>query len=361
AIERWTTLYSAELNVSFARGRILALVGAARSGLTFLAPLLILLIGGHLVIAGTLSLGAMLSIVGLSSSFLLPLDALVDAGLSLASLRSYADRLDDILSSPVERRGDEEQVEAVSFMHANISVDNVAFRYSEAGPWVLKDVTFDIPAGKLVAIVGKSGSGKSTLAKLLLGLYRPTAGRIRFGEQDLMHLDLQNVRKNIGVVPQVPHVFPGTIRDNISLGLPCADADIVEAAQKACLHDDIAAMPMAYGSVIADGGASLSGGQRQRLAIARALLRRPGVVVFDEATSSLDAITEAEVMANIAKESCTRIVVAHRLSTIRGADVILVLGDGALVEQGAHEQLLARDGAYAALVARQTSDERSSG
>ena len=227
----------------------------------------------------------------------------------------------------------------------------MSFRYSPGGPLEIRELDLDVPAGAKIAIVGRSGSGKSTLAKLLLGLYRPSEGRIRFDGHDLAALALRDVRRQLGVVPQHPHIFGGSVRDNIALGAPDVSIErVMAAARRACIDDDIRALPMGYDTPVADGGATLSGGQRQRLALARALVHQPAILLLDEATSSLDAITERAVMDNLAALACTRVVIAHRLSTIAAADLILVMEDGALVEHGTHGALLARGGAYHALV-----------
>jgi ATP-binding cassette, subfamily B, bacterial len=205
-----------------------------------------------------------------------------------------------------------------------------------------------------VAIVGRSGAGKSTLAKLLLGLYHPSSGRILYDGLDLAGLDLQSVCQQCGIVPQRSYLFGTTIWANITLQDPSiAMPQVIEAAQIAGIHEDILAMPMGYDTLVLEGGGSLSGGQRQRVALARALVHHPVILLLDEATSALDAITEAQVHQRLAALRCTRIVIAHRLQTIRDADLILVLEDGAIVERGSHGALLAHNGPYAALVRRQ--------
>jgi ABC-type bacteriocin/lantibiotic exporter with double-glycine peptidase domain len=220
---------------------------------------------------------------------------------------------------------------------------------------VLDRAQIEARAGELVAIVGRSGSGKSTLAALLLGLHRPTEGRIIYDGYDLTELDHKLLRQQLGMVPQAPFIFSGSIRANIALTDPSLAFDrVVAAAKKASIDDDIRQMAMGYETIVADGGATLSGGQRQRLALARALVHDPAVIVLDEATSSLDATSERVVMDNLRGLRATRIVIAHRLSTIVRADLIVVLQDGRCVESGSHDELVRKGGAYAALVADQT-------
>ena len=251
------------------------------------------------------------------------------------------------------------KVARASALRGRIALDNVSFRYTPHSPMVVKNVTLTVSPGSNVAIVGKSGVGKSTLANLLIGLYQPTEGRILHDGHDLANLDVRTGRRQCGIVPQHPYLFGSSIRENIALTQPTAPfGNIVAAAKAACIDDDIRAMPMGYDTIISDGGASLSGGQRQRLALARALVHRPAVLLLDEATSSLDTATEKAIAHNLESMRCTRIVIAHRLSTIMGADIILVMDDGAVVETGNHDQLLALGGVYAELIAAQAIGDR---
>ena len=224
----------------------------------------------------------------------------------------------------------------------------VSFRYDPGSPVVLQDITMSIPPGARVAIVGTSGAGKTTLALLILGLYSPTSGTICLGGTDLATLDPRIVRAQTGTVLQDPFVFSGTIAANIAFHDPAiAPADIEQAARLACLHSDIVALPRGYQTRLAERGGGLSGGQRQRLAIARALVRHPAMLLLDEATSHLDAVTEAAIYRNLSTLDCTQILIAHRLSTVRDADLIMVLHDGTITEAGPHADLLSRGGGYA--------------
>jgi len=215
----------------------------------------------------------------------------------------------------------------------------------------VQDVSLDIQPGMSVALVGPSGSGKSTLLNLIAGLYKPVSGEIQYDNRNLQELDLRGVRQQIGIVPQHPFIFGGTIRENVALTAPGATLDRISAACKVSnLHDDIAQMPMTYDTVVSDGGGSLSGGQRQRIAIARAVIRNPSLMLLDEATSALDNSTEKSVIENLERQRCTRITVAHRLSTVRNADLIVVMDKGRIVEQGNHTQLVAKGGLYSKLI-----------
>jgi ABC-type bacteriocin/lantibiotic exporter with double-glycine peptidase domain len=202
-----------------------------------------------------------------------------------------------------------------------------------------------------VALVGATGSGKSTLGKLLLGLFEPTEGEVLYDGISLQHFDYRTLRRQFGVVLQEPVLFSDSIRRNLAFHAPDRPpSDVVEAARLAAIHDDIERMPMGYETIVGEGGGGLSGGQVQRVALARALVHRPAVLLLDEATSHLDVVTEREVERNLSTLTCTRIVIAHRLSTIRTADLIVVVEHGTIVERGRHDELLARNGHYAALV-----------
>lgn len=357
AVEHWSNLFVDELNVSLRRGRLAAFVDSLNGLLGAAAPLIILSFGALLVMDGQLSLGTMLALNALAAGFLQPLHGLVNSALQLQLLGSYIERIDDVLSAEIEQ--DREKVAQAPKLTGQIELDQVSFRYGAQAPRVVRDASLVIHPGMNVAVVGRSGSGKSTLAKLLLGLYQPTEGRITYDGQNLAELDVRSVRRQLGIVPQHPYIFSGSIRDNIALTDPQIHLEtVIDAARMAAIHEDIQVMPMGYETVIADGGASLSGGQRQRLALARALVHRPAILLLDEATSSLDTKTELAVIQNLQRLRCTRIVIAHRLSTIINADLIIVMDNGKIVEQGSHYELLQMAGAYADLVAAQTNLER---
>jgi ATP-binding cassette, subfamily B, bacterial len=356
AVEHWSNLFVDELNVSLARGRLSAVFDSLLAALATASPFVILVFGALRVLGGELTLGTMLAMSALASGFLGPLSALVATAVRLQLLGSYLDRVEDVLETPVEQpRGEGSRA---AKLRGRIALDAVSFRYGTAAPFVVREVSIDVEPGAFVALVGPSGAGKTTLANLFLGLYRPTSGRVFYDGIDLDRLDLRSLRRQLGVVRQQPYLFGTSIRNNIALADPTLPLTrIVEAARLAHVHDDVMAMPMGYETRLADGGASLSGGQRQRLALARALVSRPAALLLDEATSNLDAVTERRIQDELAGLSCTRIVIAHRLSTVLRADLILVMDRGRLVEQGVHDELMARRGKYSELVAAQIESE----
>ncbi len=357
AVEQWSHLYVDVLNISLARGRLSAFVDSILAALGMASPLVVLIWGGLQVLRGDLSLGTMLAMNALAAGFLTPLSTLITNAFQFQLLGSYLDRIEDVFEA--KREQDPAAVKPAPRLKGGIRLDKVSFKYGPHAPWAVEDVSVEIPPGRFVALVGRSGAGKSTLASLLVGLYRPTEGKILFDGTDLEELDLRSVRRQVGVVPQHPYLFGTSIRANIVLSdpsLPLSRA--VEAAKLAHIHQDVMVMPMGYETIMADGGASLSGGQRQRLALARALVHRPAILLLDEATSALDTRTEREIQRELAALRTTRIVIAHRLSTVRDADLILVMDQGRLVEQGRHDELLALEGVYAGLVAAQMEKER---
>ena len=235
----------------------------------------------------------------------------------------------------------------------DIEVYRVDFRYTEDGPLILKNVSIRIKPGEFVAFVGPSGSGKSTLLRLLLGFEQPESGKIYYDGQDLGSLDIREVRQKIGVVLQTSRLMPTDIFRNIVGNSPLTKADAWDAAERAGLADDVRAMPMEMHTVVSEGGGGFSGGQKQRLMIARAIVNKPRILFLDEATSALDNRTQAIVTQSLDQLQATRIVVAHRLSTIINADRIFVLVNGRVEEQGTHEELMKLGGHFAELAKRQ--------
>jgi ATP-binding cassette, subfamily B, bacterial len=348
-------LFTDQVNVALRRGRLEASVEAVTGTLQVGSPLAILVYGGFQVLNGGISLGTMLAFAALAAGFLEPLAPLIDTGLKLQLLRSYMKRISDILDAPREQEGQE--VVTVHRLSGQVRAEGISFAYGPLAPAVVKDVSLQVQQGQQLGIVGRTGSGKSTLAHLLLGIYPPTSGRILFDGKDLAELELRSLRRQIGIVTQRPYLFGAIIRQNIALTNPAMPHQMVaDAARLACIHDEIVAMPMGYETLLLDGGASLSGGQQQRIALARAVAHRPTILLLDEATSDLDSVTERMVHRNLSTLGCTRIVIAHRLSTVVDADLILVMEEGSIVQRGTHDELMALPGAYREQVMAQQSE-----
>ena len=273
SVGQWSNLFADEINATLARGRLNALVEALSGALRVASPLVVLTVGAIGVLNGELTLGTMLALSALAVGFLVPLSGLITTGMQMQLLGSYMQRINDVLDTPSEQEA--EDVEPAGELSGRITLENVSFRYGEGGPNVVDDVSLEIDPGQTIGIVGKSGSGKSTLAHLILGLYNPTGGRVLYDGRNLKDLEATSVRRQLGIVPQHSYLFGTTIEANISLTSPDAPHERIEAAARiACVHDDIAEMPLNYDTMLADGGASLSGGQRQRVAL-RARSRSP--------------------------------------------------------------------------------------
>ena len=355
AAERLASIFVDGLNISIKRGRLDAAFNSLLNLLGAVTTLALMFYGTYEVLSGTWSIGNMLAFSALAAGFLEPLSKLVSSGLQLQLLEIYLERLNDVLRAPREQ--DRGTLAIAGSLAGGIAISDASFRYGPQEPLVLQDVSVTIPPGLHVAIVGLTGSGKSTFLKLVATLYEPTSGTISLDGKDLKGLDLRSVRIQLGVVTQETHLFGGSLRQNIALSDPAMSLErVVRAAKLACLHEEIVAMPMGYDTPLIDRGLSISGGQRQRLALARAIAGQPKILILDEATSHLDAVTEAIVDRNLASLRCTRIAVAHRLSTVRSADLILVLHAGRIVERGRHDELVQLGGHYATLIEEQQTD-----
>lgn len=352
ASQAWSNLYVDLLNNNLNRGVVANWSDATLGTLRLVSPFLLLITGIMEVMNGAMTLGVMLSANAFAIGFVEPVSNLISNFTALQFVAIQLSRVEDVLATPPEQyREDNRPIQVAPRLSGRIDLKDVTFRYSPTLPLVVKNVTLSIQPGQMVALVGPSGSGKSTLASLLLGLYEPTDGNVVYDGISLSELDLRSVRRQLGVVVQRSWIFGCSIKENIALTDPEISMDkIKDAARLACIHDDIEAMPMGYDTVVSSGGGSISGGQRQRLALARALVNDPAVLLLDEATSSLDALTERRIQGHLEDLGCTRIIVAHRLSTIVAADVILVMKDGRIVESGTHEELLSRNGVYRDLV-----------
>ena len=306
--------------------------------------------GAWLVINNELTIGQLVAFNMLLGNVISPFQRLAGLWHQLQEVFIAVERLNDVLDSEPEEDLHARPRQFLPSLQGHIRFENVTFRYHpDSDVNVLENINFEVKPGQTVALVGRSGSGKTTIAKLILGLYPPTEGRVLIDGQDVNSLALRSLRQQIGVVDQDTFLFGNTIRENISLGHPEASLEeIIAAATQAGADSFIKQLPMGYETQIGEGGGLLSGGQRQRIAIARALLGNPPLLIFDEATSHLDAESERLIQTNLETilQDRTTVVIAHRLSTVRRADLILVLDRGVLVESGTHSELIAKRGTY---------------
>ncbi|MFP3120165.1 type I secretion system permease/ATPase [Rickettsia sp. R2] len=346
--QRWETQTRDLVNASYHNQILSSLSDHSVQGLGKLTGIVILWYGAESVINLDITLGQLIAFNMLSQHFLGPIAKLVELWRKFIQAQVAVDILGDILNLPTEQETAGKQQE----LTGEIILKKVAFRYQPTTPLVLQDISLHIRAGKQIGIVGESGSGKSTLAHLLLRLYLPEQGQILFDGESLNTLDIVNLRQQVAVVLQENLLFNRSVRDNIALSFPEASLEsVVEVAKLAGAHEFILRLPMGYDTLLAEGGSSLSGGQRQRIAIARALLTKPRILILDEATSSLDYQSQAIIQANMAEIANNRtvITIAHRLSTVKHCDCIIVLQQGKIIEQGTHQLLLELGGKYAHL------------
>ncbi|MEP6668089.1 MAG: NHLP bacteriocin export ABC transporter permease/ATPase subunit [Chthoniobacter sp.] len=357
AFKVWAKGFSEQKRVAFQVGRIANFLAVFNTGYPVLTSITIFFVMFALKAVSDasggdfkMSTGDFLAFNTAFGAFLAAMLALSSASLSILSIVPMYERLKPIINTPPEID------DAKSYpgeLMGEIEVFHVNFRYKPDGPLILKNVELKIKAGEFIAFVGGSGSGKSTLLRLLLGFEKPEAGNVYFDGQDLATLDLREVRQQMGVVLQTSRLVPTEIYRNIVGALPLTIDDAWEAARMAGLEEDIKNMPMGMHTVVSEGGGTFSGGQRQRLMIARAIVNRPRILFFDEATSALDNRTQKIVTDSLDAMHATRIVVAHRLSTIINADRIIVLEQGRIVEEGSYKDLLERGGHFAELAKRQ--------
>ncbi len=366
AMEEWErTRFSDRVDAIVAaavvRARVRGMFFGAITFAAFTAVVIVLWQGGVLVSEGKLTAGELIT-------FLIYTITIAGSVSSLASFFSVyqesvgaAERVFELIERPSPITNPATAAALAARPRGELALEQVSFQYQagEDQPWALRQVDLRVPAGQIVALVGPSGAGKTTLVSLLPRFWDPTDGVIRLDGQDLRSLNLGDLRRAIGVVPQEPALFSGTIRENIAYARPGAPADAVEAAARAAhAHEFIERLPGGYDALVGERGVKLSGGQRQRIAIARAILKDPAVLILDEATSSLD--NESERLIEDALDRLlvgrTTVIIAHRLSTVRRADRIVVLDHGRIVEEGTHAALLERGGLYARLYQQQFRD-----
>lgn len=365
---RWTGYYTKAINSYQELGLQNQILSTLPTTLSQLAAVLLLVIGGFRVMDGDLTIGQLVAFQSLMLSFLEPVRRLVNLGGILQELEGDISRLEDVLSNDLDP-----QIQMNSFypnhhssqeftipptinsqnfrLRGQVQLENITFGYTPINPPLIENFNLSIQPGQRVALVGGSGSGKSTIIKLVTGLYQPWSGIISLDGKPISQIPRQVLTHSIALVEQDILLFAGTIRDNLTLwDSTISDRNLIRACQDALIHDVVISLPGGYDAELIEGGANLSGGQRQRLEIARALVRNPSILVMDEATSALDTETEKQLNQNLRRRGCTCIIVAHRLSTIRDCDEIIVFSHGQVVERGTHKQLYHLDGTYAQLI-----------
>lgn len=346
-LDNWKLKYNNYYNKYCYNEKVNNCILSTISYLQFFSPIIILFASIYLSLKHLISIGQVVAFYSLSTTFFGLSSSVFNMWTGFINSGVLFDRLSDIVGNEVEI--DDTNSRKINLL-GDIKLDNVSFKYTKNSKYILKDISLSINNGDKVAIVGKSGSGKSTLARLLVGLYAPTEGDIYFDNFNFKDLNKKYIRKQLGIVPQDITLFNKSIFDNIVMNRDNISLEEVQNACKiACIDDEIEDMPMKYYTGISEMGLNLSGGQRQRIALARAIINKPKILLLDEATSSLDNINERKISDEFKKMGTTQIVVAHRLSTIIDADLIIVLDDGKIVEEGTHKQLLERKSYYSRL------------
>lgn len=354
-INDWEQRFKKFLNATSHRMRIQqGIIGSILSGIQVFAPLIILVTGIYMAELGLMTLGQAIAVQSIVSLLFVYVNSVFTIVSEVQVAERYIVLAEDIFEYPIEySRKDSKEMASGS-----VSIKNVSFSYTSDSIPAIKNINLNISDGETIALVGVSGSGKTTLGKIIASLFEPTSGSIYFGGIEYHEYNLDTLRDSISYIPQEAHLHNRTIMENLKLGSKRTEAEIREICDSLEFLDFINKLPMGYNTVISETGANLSGGQRQRIHIARVLLQTPKLLIMDEATSSLDNISQSYVYDTLSKLKCTKVVIAHRLETILNADRIVVLENGCIVESGLHEELINKGGLYAKLFGAELEKER---
>lgn len=357
-VESWSKVYVSSLEAMKDRMRLQqGRIAGVASATQMFGPVVLLLCSLYFVGRGQISLGGAIAVQAVAGTYFALSTSVFQTYTEFSEASRYMARLNDITRTPPEPAGGPlKELPATS-----ISLHDVSFRYTRHSDFVVRDVSMEIPAGSRVALVGASGSGKSTLGRVICGLYEPTVGTVRFGGRDASEYDRDALRRAIGYIPQEVHLHNRTILENLTMGQDIPEETVREYCASVGILDFLDDLPMGLKTLVSEMGANFSGGQRQRLAIVRALLQRPSILVLDEATASLDTVNERRVAEIIEDIGATQVIIAHRLATIRSADHIYVFDHGRIVEHGSHTELLNGGSVYADLYAEKPEPDRGSG
>ncbi len=353
---KWAGYHAKEINSQQSLGKTTQVLLQLPEFLAEFANVIVLFVGGLIIISGNLTIGSLIAFQGLLGSFMNPVNGLTQMGMQMKQVQGDINRLEDVfkynLDENVSREAKVDNAEeAYQKLDGYIEIKELSFGYNPWDPPLIEHFNLSLKPGSRVALVGGSGSGKSTIARLIAGINQPWSGQILFDGKPREKLPRSVIINSMAVVDQDITMFDGTIKDNLTMwDTTISEFGIIRAAKDACIHDDINMRDKGYDHKVSEGGANFSGGQRQRLEIARALTGNPSILILDEATSALDVHTEKLVDENIRRRGCTCIIVAHRLSTIRDCDEIIVMDRGKIVERGTHDELKNAERLYAELI-----------